>query len=210
VSWSTGDTVVVQEVWGERVWAARPMTVVEDSGDAVQLWFPLGTLWKRPTSPPTRAREANRGERLATALELGDWVFEDAEWDASTLWTMRPGDWHAVWTSWRPDETHWGWYVNLQRPFSRTRLGFETMDLALDVVIEVDGSWQWKDEDEFDVFVDRGLFDRETVERVREDGLRVASRAERREPPFDGTPRWRPDRGWSRPELPDGWDEPCR
>ena len=210
LTWSRGDTVVLQEVWDGRVWAARPMTVVEDEGDSVALWFPVGTLWKRPTSPPTREREASRGDRLASSLELGDWVFEDAEWDASTLWSMRAGDWHALWTSWRPDESHWGWYVNLQRPFSRTPLGFETMDLALDVVVEVDGTWHWKDEDEFETFVDRGLFDGETAARAREEGLRVARRVERGEPPFDKTPHWRPDPAWPRPELPDGWEKPCR
>ena len=186
------------------------MTVLEDAGDAVQLWFPLGTRWQRPTSPPTRPRAASRGERLAGALELGDWIFEEAEWDASTLWTMRAGDWHALWASWRADGSHWGWYVNLQRPYTRTTIGFETMDLALDVVIEVDGTWRWKDEDEFDVFVGRGLFDRETAERAREAGLRVAHRAARREPPFDETPRWPPDPTWSLPELPSGWEQACR
>jgi uncharacterized protein DUF402 len=210
VKWSRGDIVVLQEVWNGRVWAARPMTVVQDNGDAVELWFPFGTRWKRPTSPPTRARAANRGDRLAGALELGDWVFEDAEWDVSTLWSMQEGDWHALWTSWRPDGAHWGWYVNLQRPFARTPLGFETMDLTLDVTIEVDGTWNWKDEDEFETFVDRGLFDKGTALRAREEGLRVARRAERREPPFDKTPRWRPDPAWPQPELPEGWEEPCR
>jgi hypothetical protein len=30
----------------------------------------------------------------------------------------------------------------------RTRLGFDTRDQALDVVVEPDGTWQWKDEDQ--------------------------------------------------------------
>jgi hypothetical protein len=208
-TWHPGDTVVVQEVWEGRLWAARPMTLVRDEGDAVELWFPVGTRWKRPINPDADA-SGTRGERLAGALERGDWIFEDAEWDASTLWSMREGDWHALWTSWRPDATHWGWYVNLQRPFTRTSLGFETMDLALDVVVETDGSWRWKDEDEFELFVERGLFDEDTASRAREEGLRVARRTERREPPFHETPTWRPDPDWPLPELPDGWEEPCR
>jgi hypothetical protein len=208
-TWHPGDTVVVQEVWEGRLWAARPMTLVRDEGDAVELWFPLGTRWKRPINPDADA-SGTRGERLADALERGEWIFEEAEWDASTLWSMREGDWHALWTSWRPDESHWGWYVNLQRPFTRTALGFETMDLALDVVIETDGTWRWKDEDEFELFVERSIFDDETASRAREDGLRVARRAERREPPFHETPTWRPDPDWPLPELPDGWEEPCR
>jgi hypothetical protein len=32
------------------------------------------------------------------------------------------------------------WYVNLQEPFRRSRLGFDTQDLELDVVVSPDGS----------------------------------------------------------------------
>ena len=35
MTWSLGETVVVQEVWRDRVWAARPMTVVNDEEDFV-------------------------------------------------------------------------------------------------------------------------------------------------------------------------------
>jgi hypothetical protein len=211
VTWSPGDTVVVQEVWRERVWAARPMRVVRDDGDLVALWFPKGTRWKAPTTPATRSRETDRGERLASCASLGDWVFRDAEWDVSTLVLLREGDWHAVWVSWLDTGEQWGWYVNLQLPTRRTERGLETMDLMLDVTIELDRTWRWKDEDELEVFVRRGVFDPAIAERVREEGLRVARRAERNEPPFDGPwPDWRPDPSWTLPELPAGWDELCR
>lgn len=207
---SPGEQVVYQEVWRDAVWAARPMTVVRDEDDLVALWFPEGTRYKAPTTPPTRPREESRGERLATCLERGDWIFVDREWDVSTLVLVRPGDWHALWVSWR-DGKHLGWYVNLQEPFRRTSKGFETMDLALDVVIHVDGSWRWKDEDELAIFVERGVFDEALAARAREEGLRVVRGAERNEPPFDEPwPDWRPDPSWPSPELPEGWHERCR
>ena len=142
---------------------------------------------------------------------LGDWVFADASWEVSTLVLMRERDWHAVWVSWLDSGEQWGWYVNLQRPFRRTKLGFETMDLALDVIVDLDRTWRWKDEDELEIFVERGVFDHELAERVRAEGLRVAERAERGEPPFsEPWADWRPDPSWSVPVLPRGWDEPCR
>ena len=211
MTWSQGDTIVLQEVWQGRVWAARPMTVVSDDGDSVALWFPKGTRWKAPTTPPTRPREATRGERLATCLKHGDWIFHDAAWDVSTLAFMREGDWHALWISWLEGGEHLGWYVNLQEPFHRTRHGFETMDLALDLIIDPDRTWRWKDEDELEHFVERGVFDSETATRIREEGLRIARRAERNEPPLNGSwPEWRPDPAWGSPELPQGWDKLCR
>ena len=161
--------------------------------------------------PPGRPMDgASRATRLASCLELGDWVFEDAEWDVSTLVLMRPGDWHALWVSWLDDGRHFGWYVNLQRPFRRTALGYETMDLALDVVVAPDRTWRWKDEDELALFVEHGVFDPALAERVRDEGLRVAGRAERNDPPFDEPwPAWQPDPAWPRPQLPRGWDELC-
>ena len=211
MTWSLGDTVVLQEVWRDHVWAARPMRIVRDEGDTVALWMPRGTRWKAPTTPPTRGSNGDRGVRLAECAALGDWVFRDLEWDVSILSLMREGDWHALWVSWLPDGGHWGWYVNLQEPFRRTELGFETMDLALDVIIEPDRSWRWKDEDELDVFVQRGVFDKAVAERIRAEGLEVVGRAERDEPPFcEPWPEWRPDPSWSVPQLPEGWERLCR
>jgi predicted RNA-binding protein associated with RNAse of E/G family len=210
-NWAAGDTVVVQEVWRDRVWAARPMRVVRDEGDFAALWFPKGTQWKAPTLHPTLPWAEDRGARLAACAASGRWVFRDGVWDVSTLALMRGGDWHAVWISWLDTGEQWGWYVNLQLPFRRTRLGFETMDLMLDVIVELDRSWRWKDEDELAAFVEHGALDVELAERVREEGLAVARRAERGEPPFDGAwTGWRPDPAWERPELPPGWDELCR
>ena len=211
MTWSPGETVVVQEVWRDRVWSARPMTVVHDHGAAVALWFPKGTRWKAPATPPTRPREATRGERFAASLALADWTYVDAVWDFSALMLMREADWHSVRVAWLDDGEHWGWYVNLEEPYRRTAHGFETMDLMLDVIVDPDRSWRWKDEDELETFVARGIFEGSLAEHVREEGLRVARRAERNEPPFsEPWPQWRPDPSWAMPELPAGWNEPCR
>jgi Protein of unknown function (DUF402) len=208
MTFSPGDTIVLQEIWRDRVWAARPMTVVRDDGDLVMLWFPFGTRWKAPTTPPTRPREIDRGERLSNCAALGDWVFRDLEWDVSTLSLMRENDWHALWVSWRNGGEPLGWYVNLQEPFRRSRRGFETMDLALDLVIDLDRTWRWKDEDELERFVTRGLFSEDVAGRIRREAVEVARRAEANRPPFDEPWHdWRPDPAWGIPTLPDRWDE---
>ena len=167
-----------------------------------RLWFPRGTAWKAPTTPPHLPRAADRGERLAHCALSGDWVFRDAEWDVDTLVLLREGAWHALWVSWLPSGEHWGWYVNLQLPFRRTELGFETMDLVLDLIVDPDGSWRWKDEDELATWVARGVFEPELAERIRAEGESVLARA----PWPTGWEKWRPDPAWELPELPDGWD----
>jgi hypothetical protein len=211
VTRSPGDTVLVQEIWKDAVWAARPMTFVGDKDGLVSLWFPKGTTWKRPIPSPHLPSEGSRGERLATCLGRGEWTFEDAEWDVSTLVLVEEGEWHALWVSWLEGNEPWGWYVNLQEPIRRTEKGYETMDLALDVVVDLDGTWHWKDEDELETFVERGIFDAELVARLRDEGRDVARRAECGEGPFaEPWPDWRPDPAWPAPTLPDDWGKRCR
>jgi len=212
VNWSPGETIVLQGVLRNRVWEARPQTVIRDDGDLLVLWFPRGTQWKAPATPPSRPDAADRGTRMATNASLGDWAYADAEWDVDTLSLTRPDDWHSVWISWPPDGSAWGWYVNLQRPFRRTRLGIETMDLMLDVLIDPDRTWRWKDEDELETFVVHGIFDQELAAQIRAEGLHVVERAQRNDPPFSEPWRetFRPDPTWDPPELPDGWDRVCR
>jgi hypothetical protein len=202
-----GQTAVIQEVWNGRVWSARPMRVISDAEDLIVLWFPRGTRWRAPTTPPGRPREGSRAERHATSLTLGDWTHVEAAWDVDTLQLWRPGDSHAIWVSWRANGAHWGWYVNLQLPFERTALGLRTMDLVLDVLVDPDLTWRLKDDDELAVHVARGTIKPELEATIRAEAQRVIARAEGRRAPFDEPwPEWRPDPSWPLPELPSGWD----
>lgn len=205
MTFAPGTDVLVQEVWNGKVWAARPMRVDDDDGELAILWAPRGTPIKQPRTPPTREREPTRGERSATSLLLGDWVMADAEWHTDTLQFWRAGEWQSMWVSWLPSGEHWGWYVNLQLPYERFALGFRTMDLALDVIVDPDGTTHMKDEDELAIFTERGLVDGELLARIR-----AAAEFDRDRAPFTGGwVDWRPDPSWPLPELPQGWDE-CR
>lgn len=205
--WSPGDVIVVQEVFADRLWAARPVVVVHDGDNGLVLWCPKGTRRKVPATPPSRPEADTRGERLARCLARGDWLFTDSLWDVSTLWLLREGDWHAVWLSFLDGGEHWGWYINFQEPYRRTERGIQTMDLALDVIVEPDrSSWRWKDEDEFELFIERGLIGPQVAQRVRDEAELILRRVERDEPPFNSEwPHWTPDASWPTPELPDNW-----
>jgi hypothetical protein len=141
-------------------------------------------------------------------LDRCDWVLEERVWDVSSLWILHPGAWHAVWVSWSEPGIHLGWYINLQRPFRRTEIGIESMDLMLDVVVDPDMSWHWKDDDEFDEIAERRIFGQSTVDRVRREAADVIRRIEAATGPFNEPwVSWQPDPTWSLPILPRGWDE---
>jgi predicted RNA-binding protein associated with RNAse of E/G family len=141
-------------------------------------------------------------------LQLEDWVLQDFEWDVDSLWLTEPDTWHTVRVGWQDGWEPWGWYVNLEQPVRRTERAVQTMDLMLDVIVEPDRSWRWKDEDELEALVEAGLFAPETAVRVRDEALAVIGRAEAGKPPFgDAWHDWRPDSAWPLPELPPGWNE---
>ena len=112
------------------------------------------------------------------------------------------------WLSWRLDGSHLRWYVNLQEPMCRNPIGFEAMDLMLDVVVEPDLSWRWKDREEFDEIIQRGIFDPELGKQVRATALSAIDDLEQGRAPFcDPWPSWTPDRSWPAPQLPADWNK---
>ena len=202
--WKAGQTIVVEEIWNQKLWSARPVIVVDDDPDRLVLWSPKGTLRKVPITPLSRTAAPTRGERLMTCLAREDWILVERTWDVSTLWLMEPGAMHATWVSFLETGEQWGWYINLQEPFARTPYGVSTMDLMLDVLISPDCSqWTWKDEDEFQAMIDWGLIDRAKADAVRDEALHVIARAERRSKPFDEPwSDWTPEPSWGIPVLP--------
>jgi hypothetical protein len=56
-----------------------------------------------------------------------------------------------------------------------TPTGIETTDHALDVVIDVDGSWRWKDEADFAEAQRLGVFSSEEAAAIRVEGERVVA-----------------------------------
>ena len=177
------------------------MRVVEDRGDFVALYL-------QPGSSVIRMGDANgeptRDFYQATRKVEGTWGINHA------LHLVRFGDRHSVQLFW--DEHTWEfrcWYINFQDPLRRSRLGFDSMDLTLDLVIAPDlDRWQWKDEDEFGQGIEFGWYTRSQFDELKAYGQAVAQSAMRGAPPFNEPwPDWRPDPAWAAPALPPDWDE---
>jgi hypothetical protein len=68
-------------------------------------------------------------------------------------------------------------------------------------------SWRWKDEDEFEEAIEKGIYLPEQARAIRAEGERALKRLLAREPPFDERwEDWRPDPSWQMPRITDGWD----
>ncbi len=86
--------------------------------------------------------------------------------------------------------------------------GFATTDHFLDIVVDADLNWAWKDEDELEEAVAVGRLTIGAARAVRSEGDRVVASIEARHWPFDGSfDTWRPDPAWPIPEIPADWND---
>ncbi len=192
--------MALREVWDGRVWAATPARVVEDREDRTVFFVPSDAHVRRPA--------ADDGSPMR--LPDREWELQDQPFDHGRVLSFTfPETPYAILAFWdRTTDRFTGWYVNLQDPVQRTTIGFDTRDVVLDVVIPPDRtSWEWKDEGEVELALERGLLSHEDVARARAAGERAVERLLLREPPFDEPwEAWEPDPAWSTTELPARWD----
>lgn len=93
----------------------------------------------------------------------------------------RPGDAYSVVHFWRGENGAFTcWYVNLEEPFRRTPIGFDSSDQELDIVVLPDRSWFFKDWDLLDQHVARGRYSPELVATIRAEGLRIGAELDAR------------------------------
>ena len=108
------------------------------------------------------------------------------------------------------EERFHGWYVNLEQPWIRTTVGFDSRDDVLDITVTDDlGDWSLKDEDELDFAVRVGKLTSDEARSIHATAESAIEDLARRRWPFD-------DSAWKgfRPSpcddplvLPVGWDQ---
>ena len=191
----SGEAIVRREVWRGRPKVAWGGIVVEDTPSLLALYMPEGSplafaddFFGAPHPWSTRSRWEGHG-----VLQL-----------------QQPGEMDAVWVFWHgPEREFRGWYVNLQEPFRRTRLGFDTQDLELDLIVELDGSWHYKDQEKLAGWIERGRWTVGEVAAIRREGERLAGEFEAgRRWWSDDWAEWQPDPAWRAPSMPADWDAP--
>jgi hypothetical protein len=119
LSWSPGDAVVLRGIWRNKIWWACPALVVRDAPDLLAFYWRAGAGCKAFSERPAPQ------DLLSNKLELVDrpWVGTDA------LMSAVLGAAHALYAMWETWQARLRcWYIDLQEPLRRARLGFDTMD----------------------------------------------------------------------------------
>jgi Protein of unknown function (DUF402) len=193
MTWAQGQVIVRREVLNDgRPWLEVPVIVVEDGPDLLATYIPEGAPFRFPA---------------------GDWPTADGRhpWHGKERWLghgvlmlQRPGESYAIWVFWSgPARTFHGWYVNLQEPFRRTAIGYDTQDLELDIWVPVDAGWELKDDDVLEERIREGRLTREQVSEARALARGITQELDAgRRWWSDEWAVWQPDPAWSTPAFP--------
>lgn len=156
------------------------------------------------------ARGGPRGRNVIDSLWNGS--YDLGVWDGETV--VRVHRRGQCWSIWRwHDGREWSstWYGNLEAPWRRTEIGYDTQDWTLDVVAEgVPGTEDWtvklKDEDELEWFVSQGAYSSEQATSIRQIGQILTHSLRHTEGTDDQRwSAWTPPRGAQPASLADSW-----
>ena len=191
MGWKRGEIIVHREIWRGTPWQASPVIVVEDAPALLATYLPEEASFAFPPSADGR---------------LHPWAGRGGWTGHGVLVLRRPGEAYSVWHFWDgPERRFAGWYLNLEEPFRRTSIGYDTQDLELDVWIPVGEPWRFKDEEKLDERIRDGRYTEEQVEATRALGTAIGAMLDRKARWWDG--RWtsfKPDSTWRAPAFPGG------
>lgn len=190
-------SVLIRSVYRGRVRWALPNLLLESTSERVVTCILPGVTGKAPAQ--------YEHEAFVRQL-LEGWEMADHVWHTRRVLTITTlGAAHSLGMHWdHATDRFLGWYVNLQEPLRPTPLGYDTMDQVLDIWIEPDRSWQWKDWDELVEAEQDGLFTPDEADAIRAEGRRVVGQLDGLIP--TGWEGWRLDPSVELPTLPEDWD----
>jgi protein associated with RNAse G/E len=204
-----GETCVLRGIVNHQVWLAQSVTVVKDQpGETVllltpgaQCAFPEG-YWRwrknKDFSHGSRWQEA-KSERIA---------LREFTWQTNRILIfLEPEKYYSCFLFWdHAADQFTCYYINFQLPYRRSPCGFDTLDLDLDIVINPQGEWHWKDVDDYQQGIAEGGILPEWVAGIEQAQPEVFDRINQHRYPLDDSwLAWRPDPVWVAPTLPENW-----
>ena len=198
----SGQTVVLREIWYGKIKRATPVIVVEDTPEFSAFYSPQGTISKLCRAPDGTPLTIDN-------LIRSDWILGDLIGDRYNTLRLKIQDkGYSIIIFWNAnDNSHELWYVNLEEPFRKTKIGYDCTDYFLDVLISPDLSeWRWDDEDELAEAVKAGLITNKQSSELYIEGEKAVKWLQSGKSPFNGWGKWQPGPSWGIPVLPAGWD----
>ncbi len=205
--WNKGDNVLLRGIYDSRPVYVQSLRVVKDTPAETALLILPGAECVAPSNYIHHGHGLwNRWEEtLGNTLQMEKYLWHTNRF----LILLEPEKIYSTVYIWEAASDRFVcYYINFQLPFRRTKLGFDTLDLDLDIVIDASGKWQWKDEEEYQQAIRAGVIRPEWVSEVEHAQTEIFSRLEKRSYPLDDSwLNWKPDSSFPLPYLPQNWDE---
>lgn len=205
--WSEGDSIIVRGVYNDHPTYVQSVRVVKDTPEETALLVLPGAECAAPTGYIQDGHGAwNRWqETMAGSMQLEKFIWHTNRF----LILLEPEKFYSTIYIWNAASNEFVcYYINFQLPYQRTQLGFDTLDLDLDIVIEASREWQWKDVEEYERGIRMGGIQSDWAKNIELAKEEVFTRIENCAYPLDAYwMDWRPDPNWSAPKLPSNWDK---
>jgi predicted RNA-binding protein associated with RNAse of E/G family len=200
--WMPGGNATLRGI-GYKVFWAYPTIVVQDKPDLIALHMAAGVLGKDTDHRPAPQELLCSPEKINVV---------DTVWNRTdVLFLIVPGESFSIYLMWNTGTQNLDcFYINLQEPIQRTKIGFDTMDQMLDVVVSPDMTeWRWKDADEFAEAERIGFYSHARAHEIWAEGEKALKLlTSRRRSLYEAWKAWRPQPEWGIPELSPLWDKP--
>ncbi|WP_280728109.1 DUF402 domain-containing protein [Kitasatospora sp. MAA4] len=144
-----GATAVRRDVRAGQVWTAMPQRVLQDTGATLQLAYWPGIESLAPTTWIESLRTGSDIPRKRGIADLaaGSWQLGRYTWQQTSLLShFLAGEHFSVHRFHDAGMRPLRWYVNFERPYRRTAIGIDTLDLFVDLIATPDGWPTWAPE----------------------------------------------------------------
>jgi predicted RNA-binding protein associated with RNAse of E/G family len=204
--WKPGDEIAWRGVYKQRIWHANSNIVVKDSDEEIVLAMLPGSECIAAEGYATGKRNAKRRWDYIDS----EWVLEELIWHTNRLLVLtKPGKYYSTMFFWDDTSNEFlCYYINFQTPYQRSPFGIDTLDLDLDLIINPDMSFEWKDIDDYEKGIETGVILPEWIEAVESAKIEIFDRLSKRKYPFDGSwLDWQPEKAWRPSKFPQPWLE---
>lgn len=208
--WQAGDTVVVRGIYKDQICHVQSARVVKDSTTETVLLVEPGAECAAPSGYlQHRHVDQTQWDRWRETLN-GSLNIQICTWHTNRfLILLEPEKYFSTIYIWDHASGEFlYYYINFQLPFRRSQLGFDTLDLDLDILVNIENEWEWKDLQEYEKGIRSGGIMAQWIDEIQKAQAEVFARIDQQAYPLDRTwLGWLPDPGWPKTTLPSGWDQ---
>jgi hypothetical protein len=208
--WKIGDSATLRGIYNGRVWYVQSVIVVGDTDEEVVLAVLPGAECAAPWGYINGKHGAQRQWNRWDDYKRDNWQMQKYIWHTNRLLvSLQARKYYSTIYFWRDDTGEFlCYYINFQLPFKRSHAGFDTLDLELDIIVNPDLSFEWKDLYEYQKGIDGGVLLKVWTGKIEEAKVEIFEKIEKRCYPFDGKwLAWTPSQDWPSPTLPTNWDK---